>query len=80
MEGEDSAFERGAEIYGSLKSSVITGGGTRIGHYDSAGEEMRRAVLRSCKTACMGLNEIDQMRPVEIAFSGPPARNEGNTS
>ncbi len=38
MERLDSALERSAEIYGTLKSGVITGGITSLGHYEPEGE------------------------------------------
>ncbi|MFC1884887.1 beta-ketoacyl-[acyl-carrier-protein] synthase family protein [Thermodesulfobacteriota bacterium] len=69
MEGKDYAVNRGAGIYGSLKSCAITGGATQIGHYDSAGKEMKRAVLIASETAGMDLKEIDQI-DVSSNFSG----------
>lgn len=61
MEGENSALKRGARIYGSLKSCVLTGGVSQMGHYDTAGKEMKRAILSAAETADIGLPEIDQI-------------------
>jgi 3-oxoacyl-(acyl-carrier-protein) synthase len=77
MERLDFALERDAEIYGILRSGVITGGITSIGHYEAEGEQMARAISLAMKEANVDPNEIDQIN-VSANFSGELDRMEYN--
>ncbi len=59
MERRDFALNRGAAIYGTLKSGFNTGGITRIGHYESAGEQTGRAMALAIQQAGIGPDEMD---------------------
>lgn len=61
MERTKSALERGAKIYGLLRSGLITGGKARIGHYEVDGEQMQRAMISALAQAGIDPNEIDQI-------------------
>ncbi len=69
MERKKFALKRGARIYGVIRSGVITGGKTRIGHYETEGEQMRRAMVMAMEHAGIGPREIDQV-DVSANFSG----------
>ena len=75
MERLDFALERDAEIYGILRSGVITGGITSVGHYEAEGEEMARAMSLAIKQAGIDPDEIDQIN-VSANFSGELDRIE----
>lgn len=60
MERRDFALNRGATVYGTLKSGLNTGGITRIGHYETAGEQTGRAMALAIQQAGIGPDEIDQ--------------------
>jgi len=77
MERLDFALERDAKIYGILRSGVITGGITSIGHYEAEGEEMARAMSVAIKQAGIEPDEIDQVN-VSANFSGELDRMECN--
>jgi 3-oxoacyl-[acyl-carrier-protein] synthase II len=61
MERETFAIERGARMYGVIRSGVITGGKTRIGHYETEGAQMRRAMVMAMEYARVVPHEIDQI-------------------
>lgn len=61
MERETFAIERGARMYGVIRSGVITGGKTRIGHYETEGAQMRRAMVMAMEYARLVPHEIDQI-------------------
>lgn len=67
MEKLDFARERGAEIYGVLRSGVITGGVTSIGHYEISGEQMARALCLAMRDAGVGPDDIDA---IDISANG----------
>jgi 3-oxoacyl-[acyl-carrier-protein] synthase II len=69
MERLDFALARDAEIYGILRSGVITGGITSVGHYEAEGEQMARAMSLAMKEANIDPDEIDQIN-VSANFSG----------
>jgi 3-oxoacyl-[acyl-carrier-protein] synthase II len=75
MERIDSAQKRGAEIYGKLKSAVITGGRATTGHYEVGGEQMARAMNLAFQEAGMGPGDIDQIH-VSANYSGELDRME----
>ena len=77
MERLDFALARDAEIYGILRSGVITGGITSIGHYEAEGEQMARAMSLAMKGANIDPDEIDQIN-VSANFSGELDRMEYN--
>ena len=77
MERLDFALERDAKIYGTLKSGVITGGITPIGHYEAEGEQMARAMTLACKQAGIDHDEVDQV-DVSANFSSELDRMEYN--
>ena len=77
MERLDLALERDAEVYGILRSGVITGGITSIGHYEAEGEQMARAMSLAMKEANIAPDEIDQIN-VSANFSGELDRMEYN--
>ncbi|NVM24671.1 MAG: beta-ketoacyl-[acyl-carrier-protein] synthase family protein [Desulfobacterales bacterium] len=77
MERLDFALERDAEIYAILRSGVITGGVTSIGHYEAEGEQMARAMSMAMKEANVDPGEIDQIN-VSANFSGELDRMEYN--
>jgi 3-oxoacyl-[acyl-carrier-protein] synthase II len=77
MERLDFALERDAEIYGILRSGVITGGITSIGHYETEGGEMARAMSLAIKEASIDPEEIDQI-DVSANFSAELDRMEYN--
>lgn len=60
MERRAFALDRGAAIYGTLKSGLNTGGITPIGHYESAGEQTGRAISLAIKQAEIDPEEIDR--------------------
>ncbi|MCD6562153.1 MAG: hypothetical protein J7L16_10430 [Deltaproteobacteria bacterium] len=69
MERLDFALERKADIYGIFKTGLITGGITSIGHYETEGEQMGRAISLSLKNAGLEPDDIDQI-DVSANFSG----------
>jgi len=77
MERLDFALERDAEIYGILRSGIIAGGITSIGHYEAEGEQMARAMSLAMKEANINPDEIDQI-DVSANFSGELDRMECN--
>jgi 3-oxoacyl-[acyl-carrier-protein] synthase II len=77
MERLDFALERDARVYGILRSGVITGGITSIGHYEVKGAQMARAMFLAMKEAHMGPDDIDQI-DISANFSGELDRMEYN--
>jgi len=77
MERLDFALERNAKIYGILRSGVITGGITSVGHYEVEGEQMARSMSLAMKKANITPDEIDQIN-VSANFSGELDRMEYN--
>jgi 3-oxoacyl-[acyl-carrier-protein] synthase II len=77
MERLDFALERDARIYGILRSGIITGGITSVGHYEAQGAQMARAMLLAMKEANIGPDDIDQIS-VSANFSGELDRMEYN--
>lgn len=75
MERLDFALERGAKIYGTLGSSVITGGMSAIGHYEMDGEQVARAMYAVLEQADLDPTDIDQIT-VSANFSGELDRLE----
>ncbi|MBN2516518.1 MAG: hypothetical protein JXC33_10865 [Deltaproteobacteria bacterium] len=67
MERLDFARKRGAEIYGLLRSGVITGGVTSIGHYEISGEQMARALFLAMREAGVGPDDVDS---IDISANG----------
>jgi 3-oxoacyl-[acyl-carrier-protein] synthase II len=68
MERLDFALERNAKIYGILRSGVITGGITSVGHYEVEGEQMARAMSLAMRKANINPDDIDQIH-VSANFS-----------
>ena len=77
MERIDVARKRDAKIYGVLKSGVIRGGITDIGHYEIEGEQMARAVFLAIEDAGMDPGEVDQI-DISANFTGELDRMEYN--
>lgn len=77
MERLDFALKRDAEIYGILRSGVITGGTTSIGHYEAEGEQMARAMSLAIEQAGIDPYAIDQIS-VSANYSGELDRMEHN--
>jgi 3-oxoacyl-[acyl-carrier-protein] synthase II len=77
MERLDFALQRDARVYGILRSGVITGGITSIGHYEAKGEQMARAMFLAMKEANLGPDDIDQIS-ISANFSGELDRMEYN--
>jgi len=77
MERLDFALERKAKIYGILRSGVITGGITSVGHYEVEGEQMARAMSLAMKKANINPDDIDHIN-VSANFSGELDRMEYN--
>lgn len=77
MERLDFATERGAKIYGALRSGVITGGIVSTGHYEAEGEQAARAVSLAIEKADIGADEIDHV-DVSANFSRDLDRMEYN--
>lgn len=77
MERLDFAMERGARIYGTLRSGVITGGMAATGHYEPEGEQAARAMSLAIKQADIDPSEIDHV-DVSANFSGDLDRMEHN--
>ncbi len=75
MERLDFALERGAKIYGTLESSVITGGMSAMGHYEVDGEQVARAMYAVFEQADLDPTDIDQIA-VSANFSGELDRLE----
>ncbi len=68
LERSDYARARGAEIYGILKSGVLSGGMASMGHYEQSGEQMSRAMRLAVEQAGVSPGEIDQIN-VSANFS-----------
>jgi 3-oxoacyl-[acyl-carrier-protein] synthase II len=77
MERLDFALKRDAEIYGILRSGVITGGTTSIGHYEAEGEQMARAMSLAIEQAGIDPYAIDQIS-VSANYSSELDRMEHN--
>ena len=75
MEKADFALKRGAKIYGFLRSGIITGGRALIGHYETNGEQMRRAMISVMEQADIGPKEVDQI-DISANLSGELDRME----
>ena len=60
METRDFALEREAEIYGTFKSGVNTGGITSIGHYEINGEQTFRAMFQAIEQAEIDSDKVDR--------------------
>ncbi len=75
LEQGSFALDRGAKIYGFLKSGILTGGTASIGHYEAGGEQMARAMARAVNQAGVDIDEIDQVS-VSANFSGELDRME----
>lgn len=75
MERLDSALNRGAGIYGMLKSAVITGGQAQTGHYEYDGDQMHRAIKLAIQHAGIDPDQIDQVS-VSANYSGELDRME----
>jgi 3-oxoacyl-[acyl-carrier-protein] synthase II len=61
MERLDFAVKRGAKIYGLLKTGILAGGATLMGHYETDGEQMGRAMIMAMEQAGLRPDEIDQI-------------------
>jgi len=61
MERLNFAVKRGAKIYGLLRTGILTGGATPMGHYETDGEQMGRAMTMAMQQAGLGPDEIDQI-------------------
>jgi len=61
MERGEDALARGARIYGRLRSCVIRGGEADLGHYETKGTRMARAMEEALDAAAMGTGDIDRI-------------------
>lgn len=61
MENADFARKRGAKIYGSLRSGVLSGGTTAIGHYEIDGKQATRTAMAAIGEAGMDSSDIDHV-------------------
>ena len=75
MERRDFAVKRGARIYGTLRSGILTGGVTSTGHYEVEGGQMGRAMSLAMEQALIAPDKIDQIH-VSANFSGELDRME----
>jgi 3-oxoacyl-[acyl-carrier-protein] synthase II len=60
MEKSDSAYQRGAPIYGAFESGVSTGGIASIGRYEVAGKETARAISLAMEQAGIDKNKAEK--------------------
>ncbi|MBW2568313.1 MAG: hypothetical protein JRD93_01740 [Deltaproteobacteria bacterium] len=77
MERIDMARKRDAKIYGMLKSGVIRGGITDIGHYEIEGEQMAWAIFLAMEKAGIDPGAIDQI-DISANFTGELDKMEYN--
>jgi len=75
MERQSFALDRGAAIYGTLKSGVVSGGTAPVGHYETEGKQMARAMTLAAEQADVEPEEIDHIS-VSANFSGELDRME----
>ncbi len=75
MERMDFARKRGAPVYGVLKSASITGGSAAVGHYETSGEQMARAMESAVEQAGLSPEGVDQVH-VSANFSSELDRME----
>jgi 3-oxoacyl-[acyl-carrier-protein] synthase II len=75
MERRDFAVKRGARIYGTLISGILTGGVTSTGHYEIEGDQMGRAMSLAMEQAGVDPDTIEQIH-VSANFSGELDRME----
>jgi 3-oxoacyl-[acyl-carrier-protein] synthase II len=61
LERIDFAQKRGARIYGTLRSMVIVGGETAMGHYEKMGAQMASAMRQSLEQADIKSSGIDHI-------------------
>ena len=81
MEKSDAANNRGAPIYGTLKSAVNTGGTTSIGRYEVEGTQTFRAMSLAIEHAGIDRSEIEKcidIIDVSANFSSELDRMEYN--
>jgi len=75
MERLDFARRRDARIYGILRSGVIRGGITTLGHYEIEGEQVARAISLAMEKADIDPGAIDQIN-ISANFTGELDRME----
>jgi len=75
MERRDFAVKRGARIYGTLRSGILTGGVTSTGHYEVEGDQMGRAMSLAMRQAGVDPDTIEQIH-VSANFSSELDRME----
>ena len=75
LERDDFAAGRGAETYGVLKSGVVKGGITSVGHYEPEGDQMGRAMTMAMEQAGVAPDGVDEIH-VSANFSGELERME----
>jgi 3-oxoacyl-[acyl-carrier-protein] synthase II len=75
MERRDFAVKRRARVYGTLRSGVLTGGVTSIGHYEVEGDQMGLAVSLAMEQAGVDPDTIEQIH-VSANVSGELDRME----
>lgn len=75
MERRDFAIKRGARIYGTLRSGILTGGVTSTGHYEVEGDQMARAMSLAMEQAGVDPDTIEQVH-VSANFSSELDRME----
>ena len=61
LERLDAALSRGARIYGILSAAVVTGGRADIGHYETDGAQMARAITSALTEAALSPEDISQL-------------------
>jgi 3-oxoacyl-[acyl-carrier-protein] synthase II len=75
MERLESAVRRGARIYGNLKSGALSGGPAPMGHYETEGVHMGRAMSLAIAQAGLCPDDIDHI-DVSANFSAQLDRTE----
>ena len=75
MERRDFAVKRRARVYGTLRSGVLTGGVTSIGHYEVEGDQMDLALSLAMEQAGVDLDTIEQIH-ISANYSGELDRME----
>ncbi len=61
METREQALKRNAKIYGLMASGVISGGISRVGHYEADGKQMGHTMAAALHQADVSPEQVDQI-------------------